>query len=467
MKNVFIITICISVALLLALGSIDPVAEQSLQQSSPDAGGTVTAQSTATVQPTEQVQLEGTVDQAPTVSFVATPSMQPITTVPQQPYISSMAFTIAEPPEDTVVPHYYTNVILDGKHIYAFSDPSGNVEYRAYGELSVLWSDGTSAMVWGYFNLDENLAVQSAEPVDTNTEGYGKAVAVRHDPSVEPDGYIKKTNNIYYFQTAGGVVFYRAYASIGSKYGFYPCDMNGKVKDGALPADEAADKLLMQCADKPVSVVNAPHTVLKEVRVNSLINMNNRVPAEYVPTNMVSVKEHTYRAPFTLRDEITYANCEGLEAFLLMVNTAYQEEGIDSFLLCNVYRTYAKQQQNWNSRVDADPAYGTDPRKPIGSAYPGSSEHQTGLAFDITSVNHKTPGPAFASTKEAKWLAQNSWRFGFILRYQKDKEALTGIKFEPYHFRYVGVALAEHLYKNNLCLEEYYDAPVTWYDPNQ
>jgi hypothetical protein len=150
-----------------------------------------------------------------------------------------------------------------------------------------------------------------------------------------------------------------------------------------------------------------------------------------------------------------------------MVNAAYQEQGINTFLLCNVYRTYARQQRNWNSRVAADPTYGTNPLKPIGAAYPGTSEHQSGLAFDITCLSHKTPGPGFADTAEAKWLKDNSWRFGFILRYQKDKELLTGIKFEPYHFRYVGVALAEHLYKENLCLEEYYDAPVMWFETAQ
>ena len=98
----------------------------------------------------------------------------------------------------------------------------------------------------------------------------------------------------------------------------------------------------------------------------------------------------------------------------------------------------------------------------MGSAYPGTSEHQTGLAFDITCLSHKTPGPGYASTREAQWMRENSWRFGFVLRYQKGKEQKTGIKFEPYHYRYVGTELAKKLYERGLCLEEYYDAAVVW-----
>ena len=177
---------------------------------------------------------------------------------------------------------------------------------------------------------------------------------------------------------------------------------------------------------------------------------------------MVQVSQYTDRAPFTLRNKGTYANAEALECFIELVNAAYAEQGMDNLYLCSVYRSYNTQKELWDYRVSNDHAYGTDPLSPIGSAYPGTSEHQSGYAFDIGTLEHKVLGSYLENTKEHKWLAENSWRFGFILRYPKDKQYITGIKYEPYHFRYVGKELAEYLYSENICLEEYYDAPVRW-----
>jgi hypothetical protein len=94
------------------------------------------------------------------------------------------------------------------------------------------------------------------------------------------------------------------------------------------------------------------------------------------------------------------------------------------------------------------------------SAAPGNSEHQTGLAIDVSckSINFGLTN-SFASTPEGLWLKDNCWRFGFILRYPKDKEHITGYAYEPWHIRYVGVPLAYYLYNNNLTLEEYYGSP--------
>ena len=464
-RNIFLVIISALTALIMCLGSVEPQPQLSASPSvSPGATASASQSATGTVAPSTTASLSVTASTLVTVK----PTVIPTVTAPSQPTVISMAFAVTDPPEDVLIPKHYTNVFVKDQHVYAFSNASGEVEYRAYGELTAIWSDGTTAVSSGYFSVDEQLNVLLSEPVDTDKEGYGRAVLVALDDAQKTvEGYVQSSASVFYFKTAGGITFYRAYAKIGSKCGFYPCDKNGSVRDGALAADANEDKLLMQSVGLPVSAVNAPYTVLQEVKVNTLINMNHRLPAEYVPQDLISVKEHLYRAPFTLRDDPTYANCYALEAFLSMVNAAYDEQGIDTFLLCNVYRTYAKQQKNWDSRVNADPTYGTNPLKPIGAAYPGTSEHQSGLAFDITCLSHKTPGPGFADTAEARWLKENSWRFGFILRYQKDKELLTGIKFEPYHFRYVGVALAEHLYKEGLCLEEYYDAPVMWFETAQ
>ena len=90
-------------------------------------------------------------------------------------------------------------------------------------------------------------------------------------------------------------------------------------------------------------------------------------------------------------------------------------------------------------------------------AYPRSSDHQTGLGIDV--INKAGIGKkfteAFGKTKEGKWLAENCWDYGFIIRYQKDKEEITEIIYEPWHLRYVGVQVAQYMRDNNLCLEEF------------
>ena len=87
----------------------------------------------------------------------------------------------------------------------------------------------------------------------------------------------------------------------------------------------------------------------------------------------------------------------------------------------------------------------------------GHSEHETGLALDITARGNDKLDESQAAEKEIQWLHENCWKYGFILRYPKDKEAVTGISYEPWHFRYVGREAAEYLYENRLTLEEFWE----------
>lgn len=86
---------------------------------------------------------------------------------------------------------------------------------------------------------------------------------------------------------------------------------------------------------------------------------------------------------------------------------------------------------------------------------PGASEHQAGLALDITSDSYTTLTQGFADTQAGKWLADHSYEYGFILRYPQGKEDITGISFEPWHFRYVGKNAAKYIYDHDLTLEEF------------
>ena len=88
-------------------------------------------------------------------------------------------------------------------------------------------------------------------------------------------------------------------------------------------------------------------------------------------------------------------------------------------------------------------------------AQPGTSEHQTGLALDIVAAGYQILDEEQEDTAEQKWLMENSWKYGFILRYPSEKSDITGIGYEPWHYRYVGKAAAADIYRTGVCLEEY------------
>ncbi|WP_105994359.1 D-alanyl-D-alanine carboxypeptidase family protein [Staphylococcus simulans] len=118
------------------------------------------------------------------------------------------------------------------------------------------------------------------------------------------------------------------------------------------------------------------------------------------------------------------------------------------------FRSYQEQEGLYNNYVKRDGKTAADQY----SARPGHSEHQTGLAFDVgTSTGGTDFLDAFGKTPEGKWLAKHAHEYGFILRYPKGKEQMTGYQYEPWHFRYVGKKTAKAIYDKQLTLEEYLD----------
>ena len=110
------------------------------------------------------------------------------------------------------------------------------------------------------------------------------------------------------------------------------------------------------------------------------------------------------------------------------------------------YRSYKTQEELFNNYVKQS---GKEKAETF-SARPGHSEHQTGLAMDLNIVDS-----SFEGTKEAIWIEKNCYKYGFIIRYPKGKESITGYKYEPWHIRYLGKDLAKKIYSSNLTLEEY------------
>lgn len=170
-----------------------------------------------------------------------------------------------------------------------------------------------------------------------------------------------------------------------------------------------------------------------------LVNKTYPLPQNYVPTNT-----HV---------EVTSDNCK--ECINEEAYTAYKNMRADagkenlSLWIASGYRSYKYQNGLYNMYVNNSGKAAADTY----SARPGHSEHQSGYAFDLNSVND-----SFANTKEGKWVAENCQKYGFIIRYPKGKDNETGYKYESWHLRYVGTELATILYNGGdwITMEDYF-----------
>lgn len=166
-----------------------------------------------------------------------------------------------------------------------------------------------------------------------------------------------------------------------------------------------------------------------------LVNQQNPLNEEQLPTNLINLFEQPrsyelFSGEILLRPHVATA----LQQMIADAN----KEGLTHFIVMSGYRTLAEQQELYND---------------MGANYamkPGYSEHHTGLALDIGSTE-----TTMDIAPEGAWLASNAWRYGFILRYPADKVAITGIEFEPWHLRFLGLPHSQIMYEQNLALEEY------------
>lgn len=129
-------------------------------------------------------------------------------------------------------------------------------------------------------------------------------------------------------------------------------------------------------------------------------------------------------------------------------------------IVCSAYRSHNDQIYLHNRRIQRflDQGYSEEDAKREAArrvAVPGTSEHELGLALDIVDINYQNLDEKQETMPAQKWLMANSWKYGFVLRYPNQKSDITGIIYEPWHYRYVGVELAKELYESGMCLEEY------------
>jgi len=135
-------------------------------------------------------------------------------------------------------------------------------------------------------------------------------------------------------------------------------------------------------------------------------------------------------------------------------------------LICSSYRSKEEQEQLFQNQVNrlTDAGYSqaeaeSEAVKIV--AVPGTSEHQLGLAVDIVDVNNQNLNETQENTQVQQWLMQNSWKYGFILRYPADKSEITGIIYEPWHYRHIGREAAEYIHEQGICLEEYLELDLS------
>lgn len=144
---------------------------------------------------------------------------------------------------------------------------------------------------------------------------------------------------------------------------------------------------------------------------------------------------------------------------LIAMLQSAKSEGLNP-LICSSYRTNEKQEQLYQNKVSEYLSQGyskveASDKAAFWVARPGTSEHQLGLAVDIVSTKNQRLDRSQENTVEQQWLIQNSWKYGFVLRYPTNKNSITGVGYEPWHYRYVGKKHAKKINELGVCLEEY------------
>lgn len=185
---------------------------------------------------------------------------------------------------------------------------------------------------------------------------------------------------------------------------------------------------------------------IKEVKnpnnIKVLVNKNKCLPPQFIPKNLVKLN-----LSYSLEDK--YLRKEAATALDKLIKDSLKFNY--HLVVVSAYRSYDYQKNLYNQYIkDKGKKYAD-----ACSARPGHSEHQTGLSFDIMGSNQDYD--KFEEAEEFKWMKNNAYKYGFILRYPKGKEYITGFKYEPWHYRYVGKTAAKKIFLEQITLEEYYN----------
>ena len=185
---------------------------------------------------------------------------------------------------------------------------------------------------------------------------------------------------------------------------------------------------------KNIKLIKNPGNILV------LVNKNNKLDSKYKPKDLEVID-----LKYSNKDK--YLRKEAKEAFEKLSDDASKLNL--SIIAVSTFRSYSYQKNLYLEYVNKKGKKYAD----LCSARPGHSEHQTGLALDVMGSNKDYN--KFDESKEFNWMINNAYKYGFILRYPKGKEHITGFKYEPWHYRYVGKEAAKIIHDKNITLEEY------------
>lgn len=189
---------------------------------------------------------------------------------------------------------------------------------------------------------------------------------------------------------------------------------------------------------------------MDDLSIDVLVNKENMLSIDYIPKNMYIVDNNENNFHNYLIDNIKPMLRMEVKPYIEKLIYDANNNGIN-IIVDSAFRSGNYQQMILDKLISEK---GNEAYKLI--ALPGASEHQTGLAVDFAYYKDGVySDEVLESDKEAIWLKENAYKYGFILRYPKGKEDITGFNFEPWHYRFVGLELALELYQTNQTLEEY------------
>jgi D-alanyl-D-alanine carboxypeptidase len=183
-----------------------------------------------------------------------------------------------------------------------------------------------------------------------------------------------------------------------------------------------------------------------------IVNKGRVLPANFAPSDLTAPNIPLRLDRNSPEMQIRQVAASALEQMVAASNTQNVH-----LMLASGYRSYSDQVNLRNGYIKTEGQSGAD----TSSARPGHSEHQTALAADLEPTNRTCEvEECFATTPEGQWLAANAYKFGFIIRYNKSQEKLTGYEYEPWHVRYVGTDLAMQIHQSGQTLEQFFELPV-------
>lgn len=224
-----------------------------------------------------------------------------------------------------------------------------------------------------------------------------------------------------------------------------------------IPEGSEKEKQIESSDENAVAVVNEPKVLITETPIITetpmpqpdwyleLLNKDHYMKEGYVP-ELAEVEDgflFDTRAVHALQQMLAEGRAAGMD-----------------LRICSAYRDLDKQRELYEEQVQQCMYNGLSYEDACTEAitvvaYPRTSEHNIGLAVDIVAGHYQRLDERQAETEESQWLKENCWKYGFILRYPIDKTEITGIIFEPWHYRYVGVEAAKEIMERGICLEEY------------